>query len=60
MLELTGWKCGEGVCVGGSRLTKVTDRTDGGDRGDGSIDGDDDGDTLATADAIVCVGGSRH
>ena len=33
--------------------------TDGGDRADGSVSGDGSGDTLATADAVACIGGRR-
>ena len=38
----------------------LTDRGDGGGTADGSVGGDGGGDTLATADAAVCVGGSRQ
>ena len=47
------------VGVDGSRLTELTGGGDGGDTADGSISGDDGAHTLTTADAGVCVGGSR-
>ena len=48
------------LIVSRSRLTELTHRGVGGARADGGVDGDSGaGHALATADAAVCVGGSR-
>ena len=45
------------VCVGGSRLTEVSDGVDGVDRADGRGGADGATDAPPTAGAAVCVGG---